>query len=68
MSATTGPAGSILGKLAIDLFFGTGADRHTGNHLKHVWRMWARADRAKKHFHLAVELVYSFVELDVPAA
>lgn len=30
--------------------------------------MWTRPNRAKKYFHLAVQFVYSFVELDVPAA
>ena len=68
MSATTGPARSILRELAIDFVFGAGASRHASNHVEHVWWMWTGPDRAKKYFHLTVQLVYSFLELDVPAA
>jgi len=68
MSATAGPARSILGELAIDIVFAASADRHARDHLEHVRRMWTCANGAHEHFDLTVQLVYSFVELDVPAA
>jgi hypothetical protein len=64
MSATSGPARSILGELAIDIVFATSADRHARDHLEHVRRMWTCANGAHEHFDLTVQPGYSFVELD----
>ena len=67
MSATTSPARSILGELVIDIAFATGADRHTGDHFQHVRWTWCGAHGAKEDLDLAVQLVDSLIELDVPA-
>jgi hypothetical protein len=68
MLATTRPARSIFGELAIDITFATCADRHARDHFQHVWWTWSGADGAKKNLDLAVQLVDSLIELDVPAA
>jgi len=54
--------------LVIDIAFATGAHRHTGDHFEHVRWAWSGAHRAKEDLDLAVQLVDSLVELDVPAA
>jgi hypothetical protein len=67
MSATTRPARAILGELAIDIAFATGADRQTCDDFQHVRLTWSGAHRAKEDLDLAVQLVDSLIEFDVPA-
>jgi hypothetical protein len=68
MSATTGPVRPVFRELAIDIALATGADWQTRDHFEHVRWTWSSDDRAKKDFDLSVQLVDSFVELNVPAA
>src|SRR6187431_1669429 len=68
MLATIGPARSIFGELAVDIALATSANRHARDHIEHVGWTWSGAHRAKEHLDLAVRLLDSFVELDVPAA
>ena len=68
MSATTRPARSLVGELAIDIAFAKHADWHTRDHLQNVRRTWSGADGAKEDLDLAVRLVDSLSELDVPPA
>src|SRR6266581_1630121 len=67
MSATVCPARSVVGELAVDVSFAAGARGHRGDHLEHI--RWTRrcAHGSNEHLDVAVELIHSFVELDVPA-
>jgi len=68
MLATIGPARSIFGELAVDIALASSDNRHARDHIEHVGWTWSGAHRAKEHLDLAVQLLDSFVELDVPAA
>lgn len=68
MSATTGPASSVFRELVVDIGLTTGADRQACDHFKYVRRTSGAAHGAKEYLHLSIELVDSFVELDMPAA
>jgi hypothetical protein len=68
MSATTGPVRPVFRELAIDIALATGADWQTRDHFEHIRWTWSSDDRAKENLDLSVQLVNSFVELNVPAA
>ena len=68
MSATTGPARSVFRELVVDIGLAAGADRQARDHFEYVRRTWGAAHGAKEYLHLSIELVDSFVELDMSAA
>jgi hypothetical protein len=68
MSATTGPVRPVFRELAVDIALAAGADWQTRDHFEYV--RWTRSsdDRAKENLDLSIQLVDSFVELNMPAA
>src|SRR3954467_425 len=67
MSATVCPGSSVVGELPVDIGFATGTRGHRGGHVEHGREAGRGAHRSNEHLDLAVELIHSFVELDVPA-